>query len=124
MERTDFVSLELVVVMKDTEAPVGDAKVPHVDAEVVGRQVGLPIAIDWDGIDMIGMSIGEHSPWTNLYHQVRRFQHRNLRCRKKETHLKRNQTEIKNNREQHQWLNEGQTQGTKGRNRLWPQHTE
>lgn len=46
MERTAFVSLELVAVMKDTEAPVGDAKVPHVDAEVVGRQVGLPIAID------------------------------------------------------------------------------
>lgn len=90
MERTAFVSLELGAVMKDTEAPVGDAKVPHVDAEVVGRQVGLPIAIDWDGIDMIGMSIGEHSPWTNLYHQVRRFQHRNLRCRNKETHLKRN----------------------------------
>lgn len=31
---------------------------------------------------MVGMSIGEHSPRTNLYHQVRRFQHRNLRCRK------------------------------------------
>lgn len=125
MEKTAFVSLDLVTVMKDTEAPVSDAKVPHVDAEVVSRQVGLPIAIDWDGIDMIGMSIGEHPSWTNLYHQVRRFEHRNLRCRKKkETNLKRSQTEVKNNREWRQWLNEGQTRVTEGRIRLWPQHIE
>lgn len=46
MEQTGFVHLILVFVMKDTEAAVGDTKVPHVDAEVVGGQVGLPIAID------------------------------------------------------------------------------
>lgn len=33
-------------VRKDTEAAVCDAQVPHVDAEVIGRQVGLPVAVD------------------------------------------------------------------------------
>lgn len=31
---------------KDTETAVCDAQVPHVDAEVVSRQVGFPIAVD------------------------------------------------------------------------------
>lgn len=44
---------------------------------------------------MVGMSIGEHSPGTNLYHQVCRFQHRNLKCRKKRTQRRRDEAEIK-----------------------------
>ena len=41
---------------------------PHIDAEVVGRQVGLPITVDRDGIDVVGVSIGENSSGANLYH--------------------------------------------------------
>lgn len=51
---------------------------PHIDAEVVGRQVGLPVAVDRDGVDVVGVSIGEDSPGANLDHQVRGFQHRHL----------------------------------------------
>lgn len=53
---------------KDTETAVCDAQVPHVDAEVVSRQVGFPIAVDWDGVDMVGMSISEYSSGTDLHH--------------------------------------------------------
>lgn len=45
---------------------------------------------------MVGMSIGEHSPGTNLYHQVCRFQHRNLKCRKERMQRRRDEAEIKN----------------------------
>lgn len=64
--------------MKDTEAPVCDAQVPHIDAEVVSRQVGLPITVDWDGVDMVGMSIGKHPSGTDFYHQICRLQYRHL----------------------------------------------
>lgn len=63
---------------KDTEAAVCDAQVPHIDAEVIGRQVGLPVAVDRDGVDMVSVSVGEDSPGSNLYHQVCRLQHRHL----------------------------------------------
>lgn len=42
---------------KDTETAVRDAQVPHIDAEVISRQVGLPVAVDRDGVDMVGMSV-------------------------------------------------------------------
>lgn len=54
---------------------------PHVDTEVVSRQVGLPITVDRDGVDMVSVPVGEHSSGANLYHQIRGFQHRHLRCR-------------------------------------------
>lgn len=38
--------VKLVLVRKDTETAVCDAEVPHIDAQVIGRQVGLPIAIN------------------------------------------------------------------------------
>lgn len=65
--------------MEDTEAAVRDAQVPHIDAEVISRQVRLPVTVDWDGVDMVGVTIGEHSSGTDLYHQICRFQHGHLR---------------------------------------------
>lgn len=53
---------------------------PHIDAEVVGRQVGLPIAVDRDGVDVVGVSIGEDSSGADLHHQICGFQHRHLGC--------------------------------------------
>lgn len=53
---------------KDTEAAVCDAQVPHIDAEIISRQVRLPVTVDWDGVDMVGMSVGKHSPGTDLHH--------------------------------------------------------
>lgn len=32
--------------MKDTEASVGDVQVPHVDPEIISRQICLAITID------------------------------------------------------------------------------
>lgn len=55
---------------KDTEAAVGDLQVPEVDAEVVCRQIRLVVAVDRDGVDMIGVSVGKHPPGTGLHHQV------------------------------------------------------
>ena len=43
--------------LKDTEAAVGDAKVPQIDAEVVGREVCLAVAVDGDRVDMVGVSV-------------------------------------------------------------------
>lgn len=55
---------------KDTEAAVGDLQVPQVDAQVVCRQVGLIVAVDRDGVDMVRVSVGEHPPWTGFHHEV------------------------------------------------------
>ena len=65
--------------LKDTEAAVGDAEVPHVDPEVVSRQVRLSIAIDGDGVDMVGVAIGEDASGPHLNHKVGGFQHGHLR---------------------------------------------
>lgn len=65
-------------VRKDTEAPVRDAQVPHIDAEVISRQVGLPIAVDRNGVNMVGMSVGENSSGANLYHQICRLEYWHL----------------------------------------------
>lgn len=54
---------------------------PHIDAEVVGRQVGLPVAVDRDGVDVVGVSIGEDPSGANLDHQIGGFQHRHLGCK-------------------------------------------
>lgn len=57
-------------VFKDTEAAVSNLEVPEVDAEVVCRQVGLIVTVDWDRVDMVGVSVGEHPPWTGFHHEV------------------------------------------------------
>lgn len=58
------------MVVEDTEATICDAQVPHVDAEVIRGQIGLPIAVDGDGVDVVSMSISEDPPGTDLYHKV------------------------------------------------------
>lgn len=63
---------------KDTEAPVGDGQVPEVDAQVVGRHVGLAVAVDGDGVDVVGVAIGKDPPRAHLYHQVHGLQHGHL----------------------------------------------
>lgn len=55
---------------KDTEAAVGDLQVPEVDAEVICRQICLVVAVDRDGVDMIGVSVGKHPPGTGFHHEV------------------------------------------------------
>lgn len=41
-----------------TEALVADVQVPEVDAQVIRRDVGLPIRVDRDRVDMVGMGVG------------------------------------------------------------------
>lgn len=55
---------------KDTEAAVRDVQVPEVDPQVIGRHVGLVVGVDGDGVDVVGVGVGEHSPRTHLHHQV------------------------------------------------------
>ena len=43
--------------LKDTEAAVSDAQVPQIDAEVVGREVCLAVAVDGDRVDVVGVSV-------------------------------------------------------------------
>lgn len=63
---------------KDTEAPVGDFQVPEVDAEVVCRQVRGVVAVDGDGVDVVGVCVGEHPPGSGLHHQVHGPKHGHL----------------------------------------------
>lgn len=59
-----------VNVCKDTEAAVGDLEVPQVDAEVVCGQIRLVVTVDWDRVDMIGVSVGEYPAGTGFHHEV------------------------------------------------------
>lgn len=63
---------------KDTEAPVGDGQVPEVDAQVICRHVRLTVAVDGDGVDVVGVAIGEDPPRAHLHHQVHGLQHWHL----------------------------------------------
>ncbi len=64
--------------MKDTEASIGDIQMPHVDPEIISRQISLAIAIDWDGVDVVGVAVGKDSPRPYLHHQVSGLQDRHL----------------------------------------------
>lgn len=55
---------------KDTEAAVCDIQMPHINAKVISRQVGFPIAVDGDGIDVVCVAVCKHPPGTNLHHQI------------------------------------------------------
>lgn len=56
--------------IKDTEAAVGDVQVPEVDPQVIGWHVGLVVGVDRDGVDVVGVGVGKHSPGAHLHHQV------------------------------------------------------
>lgn len=72
---------------KDTEAAVRDVQVPEVDPQVVRWHVGLVIRVDRDGVDVVGVGIGEHPPRANLHHQVHGLQHRHLEKSNLTSHL-------------------------------------
>lgn len=55
---------------KDTEAAISDLQIPEVNAQVICRQVSLTVTVDWDGVDMVGVSIGKHSSRAGFHHQV------------------------------------------------------
>lgn len=61
--------------MQDTEAAVGDLQVPQVDAQVVGGQVRLVVAVYRDGVDVVSVSVCEHTPRARLHHQVHGPEH-------------------------------------------------
>lgn len=41
----------------NVEALVSDFEVPQVDAQVVGREEGFLVAVDGDGVDVIGVRV-------------------------------------------------------------------
>lgn len=43
--------------MQLTEALVADVQVPEVDAQVIRRDVGLPVRVDRDRVDMVGVGV-------------------------------------------------------------------
>lgn len=53
---------------KDTEAPVGDGQVPEVDAQVVRGHVRLAVAVDGNGVDVVGVAVGKDPARTHLHH--------------------------------------------------------
>ena len=63
---------------EDTETPVGDLQVPQVDSQIVCGHVGLVVAVDGDGVDVVGVCVGEHPPRSSLHHQVHGPQHGDL----------------------------------------------
>lgn len=63
---------------KDTEALICDLKVPEVYPQVVGRHVGLVVAVDGYGVDVVRVRVGKHPAGGGLHHQVHGPQHRHL----------------------------------------------
>ncbi len=53
---------------QDTEASVGEVQVPQIDPEVIGGQIRLVVAVDGDGVDVVGVSVGVNPPRTRLHH--------------------------------------------------------
>lgn len=64
---------------KDTKAAIGDLQIPQVDAKVICGQISLTIAVDRDGVDVVGVSIRKHSSGAGLHHQVHGPEHWHLR---------------------------------------------
>ena len=54
---------------KDTEALVGDLQMPEVDPEIVSGHVGLLVTVDRDGVDVVGVCVGENPAWRRLHHE-------------------------------------------------------
>ena len=52
--------------MQDTEALVCSLQVPKVQSEVIGREVRAVVAVDRDGVDVVGVCVGEHPPGHGL----------------------------------------------------------
>lgn len=59
---------------KDTKTLIGYLKVPQINPQVISRHVGLVVAVDRYGVDVVRVRIGKHSSWGGLHHQVHRSQ--------------------------------------------------
>lgn len=57
---------------QDTEAAICDIEIPQVDPQVISWQVSLTVAVNADGVNVIGMSISEHTPWRRFHQQIHR----------------------------------------------------
>lgn len=57
---------------------IRDFKIPQVYPEVVRGHVGLVVAVDGDGVDVVGVCVGKHPPRSGLHHQVHGPQHGHL----------------------------------------------
>lgn len=55
---------------KDTKTLIGYLKVPQINPQVISRHVGLVVAVDGYGVDVVCVRIGKHSSWGGLHHQV------------------------------------------------------
>ncbi len=64
---------------KDTEASVCDLQVPQVDPQVIGGHKCFIVAVDRDGVDVVCVRIGKHSPRCGINHEVHGPQHWHLR---------------------------------------------
>lgn len=53
-----------------TETLIADVQVPQIYPEIVGRHVGLPITVDADRIDVVGVGVGVHLPRDGCYDVV------------------------------------------------------
>ena len=65
----------------DVEGLIGALHVPQVDAEVVGREVGLRVRVHRDGVDVVCVGVGEDAARARLHHELHRLEHRNLEDR-------------------------------------------
>ena len=55
---------------EDTEALIGDLEVPDVQSEIVCGEVSAVVAVHGDGVDVVGVSVGEYSPGHGLHGAV------------------------------------------------------
>ncbi len=55
---------------KDTKTLVGALQMPDVDSQVICRQIGSFVAVDRNRIDVVGVGVGEYSPWESLHRDV------------------------------------------------------
>ena len=46
----------------NVKALVVDAQVPEVDAQIIAADVGLPIAVDGNAVDVVGVGVGIRPP--------------------------------------------------------------
>lgn len=53
-------------------------EVPQVDAQVVCTEVGLLVGVDTDGVDVVGVRVGEYPARRRFHHQLHRLDYRHL----------------------------------------------
>ena len=66
IERRNDAQTEIDEQIKLTEALVGDVEMPQVDSQVVCRDERFLVAVDGDGVDVVGVGIGKDLPGVRL----------------------------------------------------------